>query len=200
MNAAEYIASGIIDSYCMGFTSRDENLEVEEMAALFTEVQLEIEKTKASLSSCLLNPKMQPSTSIKTVVMHTIYTQQAELHKKFVPLMHKQSDFDRYYQSAAANHLMQVNEPFDNLYAIELPSTKEVINLAVWAKQGHEEEVHSGMIEYIAILEVSCDMYMMDKKISYTKGEIISIPPGIPHHAVITSQQPMFALVQRQIF
>ncbi len=184
----------------MGFTSRDEDLEVEQMAALFAEVQLEVEKSKAYLSSYLPNPKMQPSTSVKSAVMHSIYTQQAELHKEFVPLMHKQSDFVRYYQSAAANHLMQVNEPFDNLYAIELPSTKEVINLAVWAKLGHEEEVHTGMIEYIAILEGSCDMYMMDKKVSYTKGEIISIPPGIPHSAVITSRQPMFALVQRQLF
>ncbi len=200
MNAAEYITSGIIDSYCMGFTSPDEDIEVEKMAALFNEVQDEIEKNKAALSFHLLNLKLQPSASVKKAVMYTIYTEQAELHKEFVPLMHKQADFGKYYQSAAANHLTQVNEPFDNLYAIELPSTIEVKNLAVWVKQGHDEEVHSGMIEYIAILEGSCDMYMLGKKISYTKGEIISIPPGIPHHAVITSQQPMFALVQRQIF
>lgn len=56
------------------------------------------------------------------------------------------------------------------------------------------------MREYIAILEGSCDMYMGEKKITYTCGEIISIEPNVPHHAVITLAKPMFALVQKQMF
>ena len=60
--------------------------------------------------------------------------------------------------------------------------------MSVWPKLD-QEELHSGLIEFIAVLEGSCDMYMMDKKISYTKGDIISIAPGILHAAFITSQQ-----------
>ena len=55
------------------------------MATLFTGIQPKIEKkNQASLSLYLINSKMQPSTSVKSAVMHTIYSAQAELHKKFV--------------------------------------------------------------------------------------------------------------------
>lgn len=199
MTAAELIASGILDSYCLGFTSREEDASIEKMAAMFPGVQQEIEKIRASLSEFVLKSKIQPSASVKTAVMQTIYTQQAEEHPEFVPLMHQPTDFKRYYQSAAANNLKAVDEPFDNLYVKELPSTNEVINFAVWAKNGHEEESHSDRIEYIAILEGSCDMFMNGNKTSYSKGEIISIEAGVSHYAVITSEQPMFALVQRQL-
>ena len=199
MTAAELISSGILDSFCLGFTSREEDATIEEMAARFPDVQQEIEKIRESLSAFVLKNKIQPSASVKTAVMHTIYAQQAGEHPEFVPLMHKPADFKRFYQSAAANQLTEVNESFDNLYVKELPSTNEVINFAVWAKNGHEEESHSDRNEYIAILEGSCDMFMNGYKSSYTKGEIISIEAGVSHYAVITSEQPMFALVQRQL-
>src|SRR5678816_4896614 len=98
MTAAELISSGILDSYCLGFTSREEDVSIEEMAARFPDVQQEIIKIRESLSTYVLRNKIQPSASVKRVVMHTIYTQQAEEHHEFVPLMHKPTDFNRFYQ------------------------------------------------------------------------------------------------------
>ena len=199
MNAADFIQSGLIESYCLGFTSPDENAAVEKMAAMCSEVQEEIEKTRAGLSS-LLQPLISPSALVKTNIMQTVYAQQAALHKKFIPLMHQPHPFHCYYDTAAANEIEEAAEDFNNLLVKELPSTREVINLAVWARYGPEEETHTNMREYIAILEGSCDMHIGDKKMTYSCGEIISIEPNIPHHAVITSKKPMFALVQRQLF
>jgi quercetin dioxygenase-like cupin family protein len=199
MTAAGLISSGILESYCLGFTSREEDESIKKMAAEYPEVQQEITKIRASLSAFLVNRKIQPSASVKTAVMHTIYAQQAGEHPEFVPLMHKHSNFERYYQAAEANKLKDVNEPFDHLLVRELPSTNEIINFAVWVKTGHEEEAHPDRNEYIAILEGSCDMFMNGSKRSYSKGEIIAIEAGVSHYAVITSPQPMFALVQRQL-
>lgn len=199
MNAADFIQSGLIESYCLGFTSPDENAAVEKMAAMYSEVQELIEKTRAGFSS-LLQPDIIPSPFVKTNIMQEVYTQQAALHKKFIPLMHQPHPFHCYYDTAAANEIGEAAENFNNLLVKELPSTREVINLAVWARYDHEEETHTNMREFIAILEGSCDMFMGEKKITYSCGEIISIEPGIPHHAVITSEKPMFALVQRQLF
>lgn len=199
MNAADFIQSGLIESYCLGFTSPDENAVVEKMAAMFSEVKEEVEKTKAGFSS-ILQPDITPSPVLKTNIMQAVYTQQAAMHKKFIPLMHQPHPFHCYYDAAAANEITEAAEDFNNFLVKELPSTREVINLAVWARYGPEEETHTDIREYIAILEGSCDMYMGDKKMTYSRGEIISIEPGIPHHAVVTSEKPMFALVQRQLF
>ncbi len=199
MNAAEFIRSGIIETYCLGFTSIEENAKVEQMAAAHPEVQQEIEKVRASFNHFLQKRKMQPSPSVKTAVMRTIYTQQAVLKKEWVPLMNEPTVFKRYYDSARANKLTEPLHPYDNLFVQYLPSTREVINFAVWAKQGHEPEMHEDCNEFIAILEGSCNMYMEGKITAYAKGEIIAIPPHLSHYAVITSAQPMFALVQRQL-
>lgn len=172
---------------------------VEEMAATYPEVKQEIEKVRGSFKTFLLERNIQPSASVKTAVMNTVYSQQAVLKKEWVPLMNQPGDFARYIESAHANKLEAPPIFYDNIYVQELPSTREVINFAVWAKTGHEEEAHYDRNEYIAVLEGSCDMIMEGKILSYKKGEIIPIKAGIPHHAIITSQQPMFALVQRQL-
>lgn len=199
MTAEELISSGILESFCLGFTSREEDASIQKMAAVFPVVQQEIDKIRDSLSTFLLRNKMEPSASVKTKVMHTVYAQQVEEHPEFVPLMNQPSDFARYYKAAGANHLNGIDEPFENLYVKELPSTNEIMNFAVWAKRGHEEETHYDRNEFIAILEGSCDMFINGRRRSYGKGEIISIEAGFSHYAVITSERPMFALVQRQL-
>ncbi|RYY35925.1 MAG: cupin domain-containing protein [Sphingobacteriaceae bacterium] len=201
MTAAEFLQLGLIETYCLGFTSREEDMLVQKMADMYPEIAREIEKVKESFHHFLQKRTMDPSPAVKTAVMRNIYNQQVSLKKEWVPLMHETVDFKRYYECAAANNV-HVSTPvvaFDNLFAQELPSTNEVINFAVWAKQGHEEETHDDRNEFIAILEGSCEMYMNGKMKAYAKGEIITIPPHIPHYAVVTSAQPMFALVQRQL-
>jgi quercetin dioxygenase-like cupin family protein len=199
MTAQEFIQSGLIETYCLGFTNREEELLVQQMADAYPEVKAEIKKVRESFNTILHTRKIEPSPSVKKTVMNTIYIQQSVLKKEWVPLMHEPTDFNRYYEAASANKLTRPVVPYDNIFVQELPSTKEVTNFAIWAKQGHEEETHNDMNEYIAILEGSCDMYMNGKITAYTKGQVIAIYPHIPHHAVVTSEHPMFALVQRQL-
>jgi quercetin dioxygenase-like cupin family protein len=199
MNIKEYIASGIIETYCLGFTSPEENELLQKMAAEHPEVQEEIDRVRKSMRNILKQTEITPRPSVKTAVMNTIYTQQSLANPEYVPLMHQATDFSRFYQSALANKLRAPSESFENLFTQDLPSTVEIINFAVWAKKGHEEESHSDRKEYIAILEGSCDMLMKGERKSYTKGQIIDIPVDVPHYAVVTSPEPMFALVQRQL-
>ncbi len=199
MTATEFIGTGILESYCLGFTSSSESEMVENMAGEYPQVQAEIQKIRDSFAQLLITNTLQPSPRVKTNVMHTIYSRQAEEHKEFVPLMHRRVDFARYYEAAEANSLITPTEDFENLFVKELPSTPEVINFAVWAKKGHEEEIHTDRNEYLAVLSGSCDMFMAGNKRSFSQGEVIAIDAGISHYAVITSIKPMFALVQRQI-
>lgn len=199
MNAQEFITSGLIESYCLGFTSQAENELIEQMALRYAEVQQEIVRVRALMNNVLKQTEIKPAPSVKTALMNTIYSRQSLSHPEFVPLMHETTDFERFYASASANNLKGPVESFENLFVQELPSTVEVINFAVWAKKGHEEESHDDRKEFIAILEGSCDMFMNGEKKSFSKGEIIDIPVNIPHYAVITSAKPMFALVQRQL-
>ncbi len=199
MNLKDFIASGVIETYCLGFASKEENQLVEKMAAQHPEVKQEVEEVRKSLENILKSSEIKPSGGIKTAVMTTIYTQQAVLQPIFVPLLASAPDFGRIEASVTANGLQWPTENFDNIFMQELPSTPEIINFAVWVKTGHDEEMHTDRNEFIAVLEGSCDMIMDNKRTSYAKGDIIHIPINVPHYAVITSEKPMFALVQRQL-
>lgn len=199
MNVKEFLSSGIIETYCLGFTSPEENQLVENMLALHPEVQAEIDAVGNSLNDVLKRNEIKPAASVKTAVMHAVYEHQAGIDHCFVPLLDKVSNFGTVLASALANNLQSPAFDFENLHVQELPSTPEILNMAVWVKEGHEPETHIDCTEFIAIIEGSCEMLIRDSKTMYVAGDIISIPTHVPHQAIITSKEPMFALVQRQL-
>ena len=199
MNHQEYINSGIIDAYCMGFTTPEENEGVKAIAAKYPEVAAAITQLKQVYETSFKMDEMKPRASVKEAVMNNVYAQQSALQVAFVPLLNKETSLHRLSQTVAANNIIAPTESFDNIFMQKLPSTREILNFAVWAKVEQEEETHTDVKEFIAVLEGSCDMYIGGVKRSYGKGDVITIPLNVPHYAVITSPQPMFAFVQRQL-
>ncbi|MDB5201284.1 MAG: hypothetical protein JWQ27_693 [Ferruginibacter sp.] len=196
---AAYIASGIIETYCLGFTSDEENIEVNKMAAQYPAIQEEIERVATFMTSYLSMDEMKPSPRVKTALMNKVYEQQASIHSCYLPLLTPQSNTADLEQCIRENNIDKPEKFEDNLQFYPLPSTREITNFCVWVVKGHEEEMHTDIDEYIAIIEGSCDMYFGKEKRSYSSGDIIYIPPHVPHSAIITSGAPMFALVQRQL-
>ncbi|MEP6711972.1 MAG: cupin domain-containing protein [Ferruginibacter sp.] len=200
MNKIEaFIGSGIIEIYCLGFTNHEENNQVQVMAAAYPLVQAEIDKLRLAFSQQLFFPEIKPSPLVKKSLMSRVYQQQSGIDKRFLPLLNQVKNFKELNEFVVINKLNDVEENVEEILVKDLPSTKEIVNFAVWAKNGQSEEVHHDMNEYIAVMTGSCDMYFGTVKKSYTKGEVIFIPPHVPHKAVITSGGQMFALVQRQM-
>lgn len=196
---AAFINSGIIETYCLGFTGDKENREVQLMASLYPQVQQQIDSVKLMFSDKIFANQIKPSPDVKISLMKSIYVQHSLINKKFLPLLNNIKNIDDLHECVIANNLRNSNLPVDNIMTQELPSTNEITNFAAWVKKEQTEEIHPHINEYIAVMEGSCDMYFGNVKKSYSKGEVIFIPPHILHSAVITSAQPMFALVQRQM-
>lgn len=194
------LSSGLIETYCLGFTSLEENAEVEAMAAKYPAVQAEIERVRSYIQVSIINSAIRPSPSIKNKLFKNIYRQEAKHQRHFVPLLDEDTSLQSLEEVLGYNLCIPPDEDFDNIFIQNLPSTVEVVNLAVWVKGGQEREIHEDLNEYIAILEGSCIMQFEDAEgLSYAKGDVIHIPPGLYHSAVITSEEPMIAIVQRQL-
>ncbi|MEO6254083.1 MAG: cupin domain-containing protein [Ferruginibacter sp.] len=199
MDIAAYIASGILESYCLGQVTEQQRAEVEQYADEFPEIRAELKQISDSLEFYSNENSKAPHASVKTKLLLKIYEQESGAGKKYPPLIKEKiaaADFTKWLLDIA------IEEPlpgFDNLATFDLPSTETVTNFMVWAKQGHEEEMHTAFNEFIVILNGHCDMYFNGVKTHYNSGDIIVIPPDIPHTAVITSMEPMVAVVQRQL-
>jgi mannose-6-phosphate isomerase-like protein (cupin superfamily) len=198
VDVTAFIRSGVLETYILGFASEQESREVENMAALYPEVKQALESTRASMRSYITSNALPPSPGLKTSIMKGVYRQESVLNRRYVPLLSETTDWDALIEAIDANNLNEITPSAGNLFAYALPSTPTVTNFAVWVNTGHEEESHDDFDEYIAIIKGSCVMYFRDKARNYKEGDIIFIPPNVPHKAVITSPGGMFALVQRQ--
>lgn len=72
MNTSEYISSGILESYALGFCSQDEAAEVERMCLLHPEVKAELEEIQLSLNSYAASHTVVPKASVKSKIFAEI--------------------------------------------------------------------------------------------------------------------------------
>ena len=198
MDVHAYIASGALENYCLGFCSEDEKALIEQYAATYPEIQMELERIRVSLEEFILSNKIKPSPAVKIRVMLTLYNQVAKANPGYAPLINEQLDPAALFSWLTAKKITPPAEDFDDLYITELPSTEQVTNFIVHAKTGHETEMHDDFVEYLYVIKGSCIMDFDGVKRPYKEGEIIQIMPHINHTATVTSLQPMIALVQRQ--
>lgn len=193
-----FLQSGIIERYCTGNTSPEENAFVAMMQSVFPEIAEEIRKAQTILDGD--TPDLTPQlTKVKLSLMRNIYKTESVRDKTFLPLMDEVQHMNKYETAVKANNLSAPGEPYKNIFLMPLPSTPEVQNFALWLKQELKEEIHFGINEFVLVMQGSCIMDFDGLERSYSKGEVIFIPPGIKHKAVVTSAEPMFGLVQRQI-
>ena len=198
VDVAAYINSGIVENYCLGFCTAEEVTMIENLAVQHIEIKNEIEKVRLSLEQKLLLKAVPPAASVKVSLMKAIYKQEAAVQHQFPPLIDNTISGEDL-QKWVMDHISAPEISQDDMQVIELPSTDLVINFAALAKSGHAEEMHTDFIEYLYIIKGSCIMKFNGIDKVYKEGEIITIKPNVRHSAIVTSEQPMFVLVQRQL-
>lgn len=72
MDIKEYIASGILESYALGFSSEQERREVECMSSIYPEIKEELNKIQSSLEGYALSIAVKPPSSLKDAIMKEI--------------------------------------------------------------------------------------------------------------------------------
>ena len=199
MDIDGYIASGILENYCLGICSDEERTTVEQYSTTYPVIRKEIENIRLSLEDYFKAKGIRPAPSVKIAVMQSIYKQIAASDPSYPPLIDGKLPATMMVKWIAAKDIPKPEAGFENLYVADLPSTNEVTNFFVHAKYGHEEEMHEDFIEYLYVIRGSCTMDFDGEKRSYREGDIISIMPHIRHSATVTSNEPMIALVQRQV-
>lgn len=198
MDIGAYINSGIIEKYCMGTCSAREREELEQLAAAEPRIREEINAVQASVEQYLLANQVKPAPSVKIKLMQEIYRQTAIAEPVYPPLIKGEVSVNELRSWIENTALPELPADLENLAPTAIPSTGEIENFFVFARNGHDPELHDQFIEYLYVIKGSCIMYFNEKPVRFTAGQLISIMPGILHYAVVDSEEPMLAMVQRQ--
>lgn len=198
MDVRTYIESGIVEEYCLGLLPEPQCEEVRRLAALFPEIQQEIEITEAALFAYLDKP---PRPALKDQIMGALQNLKLEEDIQLTnpPLINRHSDIDKWNEALTG---IEPNFEYDGLKVRFLRQTEELQLCVAWLQSDMIEEAHhrDEFQESFLILEGTCDCNLGDTIVSLQPGGYLDIPFDTPHTIKVTSPENghVKALIQRR--
>lgn len=195
MDSKTYIASGIIEDYCLGTLSDEESRTVEQYAQLHSDVQHEINAFMQTLEQYALDNAIDPGEQLKTKIAQLIDNLATELEatSQNLPLLNKYSDLGTW---------LRIVEPLlpaaleGNMFVKELRNEHGVSQTIIWSKIDYPDEVHEEVEECFIILKGKCRCYIEGEIIEVDAGGFLEIPM-FKHHDVKVIESPVLAVIQR---
>ncbi len=198
-NIAEYIQSGILESYVFGNTNAQETAEVEEMALKFEEVRRKIDEISMTLEKYAFDTAVKPAETVKVFLMATIdYSERLKNGEvpTAPPLLHEGSKISDYSPWLDRDDMV-LPKDFQSLYAKIIGYTPEVTTAIVWIKETAPQELHDDEYEKFIVVEGTCLITIEESTHELQRGDFLSIPLYKNHSVKVTSDIPCKVILQR---
>lgn len=185
----EFIASGILNEYCLGLLKPDEIAEVERMARLHPEVEQAIEHLRRALSP-LEQQRAEPDEKLRNRILDALdeLGEPPILGLNNLPLIHPYSDSEQWQRTVAS---IQPSREFNNLYVHALKAQDGVDQCIVWVKQNVKPEAHHNERESFLILEGECECRIGPETVRLSAGDYVEIPLHVEHTVEVLSAKPV---------
>lgn len=124
MNTADYISSGILQSYVLCTATLEERKEVEKYASIYPEIKLELEEIEKAMNSYATEHSITPPSYLKEKILSKIAVEtnsSATTEVREVRTLHKESpQASRFsYWSIAASLLFLVSASFAVYFGVK---------------------------------------------------------------------------------
>jgi mannose-6-phosphate isomerase-like protein (cupin superfamily) len=189
---------GIIEAYCMGTLSDAEAEKISILATKYPEVQLEIDKTIATLISIKSN-HLDPS--LKNKILNRI----EELIEPTIIDIYTPPPINKYSDAIAwRNSISHINKPVieDGVGVHSIIDRSDFQLSIVWLYESLTEEGHdqTDFTESFLILEGSCECDFDGKIYQFTAGDFFDIPDNTNHTIknISTNTPYVKGIVQRR--
>ena len=195
MDSKAYIASGIIEDYCLGILSDEESKQVEHYAQTSPEIKQEVDAFMQALEQYALDNAINPEEQIKTKIFQ-LFDNLATEYKataQDLPLLNKYSDLNTWLSIVEP---LLPGELKEDMFGKELRNEHGVSQTIIWTKIDYPDEVHDAVEECFIILKGKCRCYIEGEAIEVDAGGFLEIPM-FKHHDVRVLNSPVLAVVQR---
>jgi mannose-6-phosphate isomerase-like protein (cupin superfamily) len=194
MNVQDYIASGILQEYCLGLLTEEEKSIVEYNCRLYPEIKAELEACQAGLDHYAQQFSTPPDPTLK----HTIWNLLENVNREesglaALPVLNKFADRQNWLRMIKP--LLPAKLEQDLLVKL-IRDDGQITQVILWSKVDYPEEVHDDLQECFLILEGECECYVDDEVFRLSAGGYFEIPLHAAHSVKILSPQ-VLAVVQR---
>jgi mannose-6-phosphate isomerase-like protein (cupin superfamily) len=199
MDIKEYISSGALELYVMGSLSKEESMQIEELAASHVEVRQEIEEISRAIENYAMENAIAPGPVVKPFLLATIdfmnRMQQGET-AALPPVLNAFSEISDYAPWLNRDDMVLPKEA-DDIYAKIIGYAPGALTAIVWIKTGTPPEVHTDEHEKFLIIEGTCDLFVEGVARQLAPGDYFTIPLHKDHTLQITSDIPCKVILQR---
>lgn len=195
MDIRAYIESGVIEDYCLGILDAAAMQGVAQNAALYAEVQDEIDACQTALKKFAADFGHGPKQQAKQNLLNIIDSLSAEetLTAGNLPLINKYSDAAAWLHFVKPLLPATLQKPF---MLRGLTNKNGVEQFVFWTKDGMPDETHQDEQETILLLQGKCRCHIGGEVVELAAGDFLSIPMHKQHNVEILSG-PVMAIVQR---
>ena len=186
MNVQEYIASGILQEYCLGSLTEEEKAVVDHNCYLFPEIKKALETCEAAIQTPVPGPLKQTIWNL----LENINREEKGLEA--LPVLNRFSERDTW---------LQMVQPFlpgvlEDQFIRVIRDDAQCTQMILWSRIDIPEEEHHELQECFMVLEGECECYVGDDVFRLGAGGYLEIPLHTPHSVKILSST-VLAVVQR---
>ena len=195
----EYIESGLLESYILGYTSNLQNEEITQLSLTSPEIREELDRISDTLQAFAESRAITPSPALKPFILATIdYTERMRSGEVPAnpPVLHNNSKVIDY-SSWLNRPDLSLPGDFKDFHARIIGNTPGALTAIIWISEMAPQEVHATELERFLIVEGSCAITIEDVVHHLHPGDFLSIPLHKKHHVKVTSAIPCKVILQR---
>jgi hypothetical protein len=195
MNIQEYMASGILEQYCLGMLADGERREIEALRSKCPEIEAEIGNIEASLEDRAAALAQEPPPALKERIWATLdnLNKERDISLEDLPLINRFTDHKAWLGIVKPLIPRQLQE--DRVVKV-LRESDKVIQMLVVSKTHFEDEMHVNERESCSILEGECECTVGDIVFRLKPGGFTEIPLYTSHDVRVLTPH-VTAILQR---
>jgi mannose-6-phosphate isomerase-like protein (cupin superfamily) len=179
MDIQKYIESGILEMYCLGLLSEEDQAELIQMATLYPEVKAELTAVEAAFENIAASAAIEPDVAIKHRILTSLGFGEADtLSLDALPVIDDDTDLQPWLAILA--HLIP-DEPTEAFTLNVIRQDDKVQQMLVTSSNDVPEEEHGDLFESLFILKGRCECTIGENIYALGPGDFIEIPLHTRH-------------------
>jgi len=196
MDIQKYIASGVLEEYCMGMLGEEDQAFLIQMTMLYPEIKAELSAVEQTMENFALCTAIEPKADVKQRILASLGFDDADtrLDINHLPAVDKHSDHHTWINTL--NHLIPT-EPSEDFWCELIRKDDQYQQMLVVTNMDVPEEEHGEYLESFFILKGQCECMVGSELFTLNAGDFLQIPLHVQHDIKITSPY-VVAILQHQ--
>ncbi len=196
MDIKQYIESGILEEYCMGLLTAEDEAFVIQLSLIYPEVKQEITEIEKVLYNISSQNAVVPDPRLKQQILSSLTYSDYPLNINNLPVIDQYADHEAWLQ--AFGHLIPA-EPHDDFIMEVLRQDDKVAQMLVIARNDVPVETHDDRIESFFILQGECRCMVGNDYYTLTPGDFLEIPLHTEHDIKMLTPKVVAILQHRAL-